>query len=55
SFIMREQFAWDLELNLAHNQSEKTSLGRGKGCLLGWTTFLDPLPKNLKVTLCVQE
>lgn len=55
SFIMREQFAWDLELNLAHNQSEKTCLGHGKGCLLGWTTFLAPLPKDLKVTLCVQE
>ncbi len=55
SFIMREQFAWDLELNLARNQSEKTCLGRGKGCLLGWTTFLAPLPQELKVTLCVQE
>jgi type VI secretion system protein ImpH len=55
SFIMREQFAWDLELNLAKKQFEKTCLGAGNGCLLGWTTFLAPVPQEPKITLRVQE
>ena len=55
AFILRDQFAWDIQLGLADKQFEPTCLGNDKGCLLGWTTFLGQPPEVPLVTIGVQE
>lgn len=55
SFILRDQFAWDLRLVMADNQISAMTLGTNTGCYLGWTTFLKEPPRNPSATLKMQE
>ena len=55
SFILRDQFAWDLQLVLAQNQLSSMTLGSDTGCYLGWTTFLQEPPSNPSIMLKMQE
>ncbi|GKX52685.1 type VI secretion system baseplate subunit TssG [Budvicia aquatica] len=55
SFILRDQFAFDISLSLAADQLTEMDLGNDVTCLLGWTTFIGEMPENPNVTLCVRE
>lgn len=56
SFILRDQFAWDLHLEMAENQiSAMTLSSSDTGCYLGWTTFLKEPPRNPSTSLKMQE
>lgn len=55
SFIMRDQFAWDLRLGLADRQVGGMVLGDKQNNLLGWTSFLGTPEKEPNVTICVME
>ncbi|AKJ41623.1 type VI secretion system baseplate subunit TssG [Pragia fontium] len=55
SFILRDQFAWDLQLVLGENQIDAMTLGENTGCYLGWTTFLQEPPSNPSTMLKMQE
>lgn len=55
SFVLRDRFAWDLDLGLGPQQAETMQLGTDTGCLLGWTTFIGNPPENPNVLITVQE
>lgn len=55
SFILRDQFAWDLKLGLATQQVGGMSLGEEERSQLGWTTFLGQPEEQPNVTICVRE
>lgn len=55
SFILRDQFAWDLRLGIAPEQVGGMTLGREQSSLLGWTCFLGRPDERPEVTICVRE
>lgn len=55
SFILRDQFAFDVKLSLAKNQLTEMTLGDDISCLLGWTTFIGEMPDYPSVTICMRE
>ncbi|ANI28405.1 type VI secretion protein [Yersinia entomophaga] len=55
SFVMRDQFAWDLRLGLASKQVSGMVLGADQNNLLGWTSFLGDPEEKPDVTICVME
>ncbi|KNC89999.1 type VI secretion system baseplate subunit TssG [Trabulsiella odontotermitis] len=55
SFILRDQFAWDLCLGIAPNQVGGMTLGVEQNALLGWSCFLGQPDERPEVTLCVRE
>lgn len=55
SFILRDQFAWDLRLILAPEQVGAMRLGDNKSALLGWTSFLGTPEERPSVTIRVRE
>ncbi len=55
SFILRDQFAWDLRLGLASQQVGGIVLGEETRSQLGWTTFLGQPEAEPHVTLCVRQ
>ena len=54
AFILRDQFAFDVNLSLAPEQLMGMELGDDITCLLGWTTFIGEAPANPSVTLCMR-
>ncbi|WP_411705899.1 type VI secretion system baseplate subunit TssG [Edaphovirga cremea] len=54
SFILRDQFAWDLKLGIADQQVDGMMLGV-ENALLGWTCFLGEPVSEPEVTICVRE
>ncbi|MDR0807083.1 MAG: type VI secretion system baseplate subunit TssG [Enterobacteriaceae bacterium] len=55
SFILRDQFAFDITLSLVDEQLTAMDLSNDVTCLLGWTTFIGEIPANPNVTICVRE
>jgi len=55
SFILRDQFAWDLRLGIAPEQVGGLTLGTEQNALLGWTSFLGQPDERPDVTICVRE
>ncbi|MBW7982473.1 type VI secretion system baseplate subunit TssG [Enterobacillus tribolii] len=55
SFILRDQFAWDLRLGIAQQQVGGMTLGVKQNALLGWTCFLGQPDERPEVTICVRE
>lgn len=55
SFILRDQFAFDVKLSLAKDQLTEMCLGNQISCLLGWTTFIGDMPEYPNVTICMRE
>ncbi|PHI31683.1 type VI secretion system baseplate subunit TssG [Budvicia aquatica] len=55
SFILRDQFAFDITLSLASDQITTMNLSDDVSCLLGWTSFIGEVPVNPNVTICVRE
>lgn len=55
SFILRDQLAWDLRLDLAQQQAGGMTLGQELHSQLGWTTFLGQPDVEPYVTLCIRE
>lgn len=55
SFIVRDQFAFDLQLTLAPEQLTETHFEDPVTCLLGWTTFIGEFSPEPGVTLCMRE
>lgn len=55
SFILKDQFAWDLRLGLKPNQITGMQLGNDKNAMLGWTSFVGKPNKKPKITICIRE
>lgn len=55
SFILRDQFAWDLHLGLGSKQVSGMILGEKQDSLLGWTTFIGNPGKNPNILLTIRE
>lgn len=55
SFILKDQFSWDLNLGLAYKQMSGMRLGEKQDSLLGWTTFIGEPEKNPHVLLTIRE
>ncbi|VYT91428.1 type VI secretion system baseplate subunit TssG [Metakosakonia massiliensis] len=55
SFIIRDQFAFDIRLTLAPGQIEPMNFESEVTHFLGWTTFIGELPSEPGVTLCMRE
>lgn len=55
SFILKDQFAWDLKLGIAQKQVSGMVLGKKQDSLLGWTTFLGTPKKEPDVLLTIRE
>ena len=55
SFILKDQFAWDLRLGLKPNQITGMQLGNDKNAMLGWTSFVGRPNKKPKITICIRE
>lgn len=55
SFILRDQFAWDLRLGLAKDQVSGMVLGKKQDSLLGWTTFVGNPSREPHVLLTIRE
>lgn len=52
-FMLREPFAYDLELELLPSEIQPIRLGDADSCQLGWTTFVNPLelPRQRRVRI----
>lgn len=52
-FVLREPFAYDLELELLPSEIKPIRLGDADSCQLGWTTFVNPSvpPKRRRVRI----
>lgn len=55
SFVLKDQFAWDLYLGLAEQQVAGMVLGKTQDSLLGWTTFVGHPAKDPSVLLTIRE
>lgn len=55
SFILKDQFAWDLRLGIAQDQVSGMVLGKEQDSLLGWTTFIGNPNKEPNVLLTIRE
>ncbi|NDJ57419.1 type VI secretion system baseplate subunit TssG [Enterobacteriaceae bacterium 4M9] len=55
SFILRDQFAWDLKLGIASEQVGGMTLGVEQNAMLGWTCFLGKPAMQPEVVICVRE
>lgn len=55
SFVLKDQFAWDLRLGLAKNQVSGMVLGKEQNSLLGWTTFIGNPSREANVLLTIRE
>ncbi|MEE6076664.1 MULTISPECIES: type VI secretion system baseplate subunit TssG [Avibacterium] len=55
SFILKDQFAWDLYLGLSEKQVSGMVLGTQQDSLLGWTTFTGKVEKEPNVLLTIRE
>ncbi|WP_424407479.1 type VI secretion system baseplate subunit TssG [Pasteurella sp. PK-2025] len=55
SFILKDQFSWDLRLGLKPNQLNSMRLGDTQNTMLGWTSFIGKLELNPNVTICIRE
>lgn len=55
SFILKDQFAWDLHLGLIHQQVSTMVLGKEQDSLLGWTTFIGKPKEKPSVLLTIRE
>ena len=55
SFILRDQFAWDLRLGIAPEQVGGMTLGVKQSAQLGWTCFLGRPAEQPEVTISVRE
>lgn len=55
SFILRDQFAWDLRLGIAPRQIGGMTLGLEQNSLLGWTCFVGSPASEPEVTIRVRE
>lgn len=55
SFILKDQFAWDLRLGLKPKQVTGIKLGDHKNAMLGWISFLGKPKQDPHITLCVRE
>ncbi|KZM43621.1 hypothetical protein OA92_07975 [Marinomonas sp. SBI22] len=53
-FILREQMAFDLELELKHVEAPSLSLGGENGFSLGWTSFMGSNNQNRKVRIQIR-
>lgn len=54
SFALRDQFAWDLSLEMAPGQIGGMKLGDERTCRLGWTTFAGQPEERPGVTIRVR-
>ncbi|MBN6065344.1 type VI secretion system baseplate subunit TssG [Aggregatibacter actinomycetemcomitans] len=55
SFVLKDQFAWDLRLGLKPKQITGMQLGDEKNTMLGWTSFVGKPDKKPKVTISIRE
>ncbi|MFZ7231047.1 type VI secretion system baseplate subunit TssG [Avibacterium avium] len=55
SFILKDQFAWDLRLGLAKEQVSGMVLGTEQDSLLGWTSFIGHPVQEPDVLLTIRE
>lgn len=55
SFVLKDQFAWDLKLGLKSKQITGMRLGDDYNSMLGWTSFLGEIERNPHVTICIRE
>jgi type VI secretion system protein ImpH len=53
-FILREQMAFDLDLELKHVEASALSLGGKNGFSLGWTSFMGSNNQNRKVRIQIR-
>ncbi len=54
-FILREQMAFDLELELKENEVPLLKLGKDSTLSLGWSSFLGQVDKDRKVCIQVRQ
>lgn len=55
SFILKDQFAWDLRLKMKPKQVTGIKLGDEKNAMLGWISFLGKPENNPNIKLSVRE
>lgn len=55
SFILRDQFAWDLRLGIATQQVDGMTLGKVENSQLGWTSFIGQPDSEPEVVICFRE
>lgn len=55
AFMLRDQMAWDLRLELSRDEARAMQLGQMQSSCLGWSSFLGQPPAEPFVTICVQE
>ncbi|WP_373819345.1 type VI secretion system baseplate subunit TssG [Glaesserella sp.] len=55
SFVLKDQFAWDLKLGLKPKQITGMKLGDEQNSMLGWTSFVGKPDQKPNVTICIRE